>query len=31
MKDKLIAVINELLDDADDLTPERFQELRAER
>jgi hypothetical protein len=31
MKDKLILIINELLDNGDELSPERFQELRLER
>lgn len=31
MKDKLIYIINELLDNGDELSPERVQELRLER
>ena len=31
MKDKLIIIINDLLDNGDELPPERFQELRLER
>lgn len=31
MKDRLILVINDLLDNGDELSPERFQELRLER
>ncbi|KAG0568238.1 hypothetical protein KC19_6G005000 [Ceratodon purpureus] len=31
LKDKLIIIINDLLDNGDELSPERFQELRLER
>lgn len=31
MKDKLILIINDLLDNGDELSPERFQKLRLER